>query len=262
MFYFWYFLASFVGIMVGLLGGWGSILAVPLLVYVFGVDPVLATSYSLWLIGVSSLIAVIPKYMIGQVKFTMSLLVGIPSILWVLLVRQVLLPLIPEVFVIWGAILTRWFVVMMVFAVVMFFSALSLLSSRPSADQDDLLHRSPLVMTLMWLLIGWLAWFVGAGWWFLIIPLLVFFTKIPIKKAIGTSLLIVAIQSLFGFIGDVVSGVDIDWTLMAIIVLISILGMFVGHYIHRYTHSHRIQTLFGYIVLCMSIVILVEELLF
>jgi uncharacterized membrane protein YfcA len=108
--------------------------------------------------------------------------------------------------------------------------------------------------------VGVLIGLIGAGGGFLIIPALLNFAELPMKKAIGTSLLIIAINSLIGFIGDVQNTI-IDWTFLLIFTTISVAGIFIGLYIQKFINEKMLKKLFGVFVLIMAIFILYKELL-
>jgi uncharacterized membrane protein YfcA len=100
---------------------------------------------------------------------------------------------------------------------------------------------------------------VGAGGGFLIIPALVLFSKLPMKKAVGTSLLIIAAKSLFGFLGDL-SHYHLDWALLGIVTTLAIGGTFVGNHLSRSMDGDKLKKGFGWFVLAMGVYILIKEL--
>ncbi len=255
-----YFLAVLVGVSLGLIGSGGSILSVPILVYVLHVEPVLATGYSLFIVGVSALVGGIQKAKQQLVDFKKVALFGIPTIIAVFLTRNFIVPAIPDVLVELDSFrLTKSVFVMVVFAVVMIIASLRMIKpiQLQESETDKPLNLSAIIF--QGLGIGLVAGFVGAGGGFLIIPALYFLAKIPMKKAIGTSLFIVAFQSLIGFIGDLNRTPSMDWNLLLGFTFASIIGIFIGNYLSKYISGEKLKTSFGWFVLVMGIYIILKE---
>lgn len=264
--YLWYLLTSIVWIMLGLTWWGGSILAVPLLVYIFNIDPVLATSYSLWLVGLTSLLAVVPKYRSWQIDIKTGISFGIPSLIGVTLVRTYMMPSIPETISIIDYDISKWAIIMIVFSIIMLLAAFSMIKPqqlhKETTTNSSLNNKYLRHLLIIWegLIVWGITGLVGAWWWFLIIPALVFFTKMPIKTAIGTSLLVISIKSLLWFMGDI-SHLTIDWTFFSIISIISTVWMLLWNHIQRFIDDKKIKILFGYFILIMWWVIIIKELL-
>ncbi len=255
-----YILAVFVGMTLGMLGSGGSILSVPILVYVMGIEPTLATAYSLFVIGTTSLVGGIHKAKQKLVDFNKVILFGIPAIVSVFVTRKILVPRIPNVvFSTDEFTLTKPIMIMVVFAFVMIFASFRMI--KPLAEKEIINHRIHYYkIVLMGLLIGLISGFVGAGGGFLIVPTLLFFAKTPMKMAIGTSLFIVSAQSLIGFTGDIMSNQIIDWKLLEYFTLASIIGIFIGNFIAKKAEDDKLKTSFGWFVLAMGIYIIIREL--
>ncbi|MFM2145944.1 MAG: hypothetical protein RL732_780, partial [Bacteroidota bacterium] len=189
------YLASLViGVSLGLIGGGGSILTVPVLVYLFHVDPVLATAYSLFIVGTTSLVGAYPKYKSGEINLKTAVIFGIPAIATVYATRAFILPNIPkELFTIGTVVMTKSLLLMLLFAVLMVFASFSMIrgNGRKIQEEGQPRFNYPLIL-LEGAVVGLLTGLVGAGGGFLIIPALVLFSKLPMKQAIGTSLLIIA----------------------------------------------------------------------
>lgn len=251
------------GISIGLIGAGGGILTVPILVYLFAINPVLATAYSLFLVGSTSLVAVIPKYLSKNISFKTALIFGIPSMISVFLTRKFILPEIPNtVFHIGQIVVSKSLFLMVLFAILMIFAARSMLKKRalPTDSQIDNTAVRPIFVSLLGFMEGCLTGLVGAGGGFIIIPILTLLAKIEIKKAIGTSLLIVAVKSLIGSIGDVTSGyLEIDWSFLLTISSLSIFGMFIGNALSKKIDGQRLKSGFGWFILIMGIYILIKE---
>ena len=254
------FLASIlIGISLGLIGGGGSILTVPVLVYLFHVDAVLATTYSLFVVGATSFVGSTTYFKNKLIDFKTVFAFGIPSIIGVYISRQQILPHIPDVlFNIGGFEVTKSIFLMLVFAVLMLMAAFKMI--RKDAKSNISSHQNynyPLVV-FQGFLVGVITGFVGAGGGFLIIPSLILFAKLPMRKAVGTSLFIIAMNSLVGFIGDV-QNLEIDWLFLLTFSAISVVGIFTGMYLTKYTNESQLKKIFAYFVLVMAAIILLKE---
>lgn len=256
-----YILAVFVGMTLGMLGSGGSILSVPILVYVMGIEPTLATAYSLFVIGTTSLVGGIHKAKQKLVDFYKVILFGIPAILSVFVTRKILVPRIPEIiFSSDNFILTKSILIMVVFAIVMIFASVRMIKPFKEKIVVEDVQLNYFKIALMGILIGLVSGFVGAGGGFLIVPTLLFFAKTPMKMAVGTSLFIVSAQSLIGFTGDIMSNQIIDWKLLEYFTLASIIGIFIGNFIAKKVEDEKLKTSFGWFVLAMGIYIILREL--
>lgn len=258
-----YFLAVLVGISLGLIGSGGSILAVPILVYVMAVEPVLATAYSLFVVGSTALIGGIKKAREKNVNFKMVFIFGIPSLMAVYFTRAFLIPALPEVLYLGAAFaVDKPMLLMLLFAVVMLAASFKMIQSGRletfTVEKDKEIAYFTLI--LLGISIGILSGAVGAGGGFLIIPALILLAGMPIKKAVGTSLFIIAIQSLIGFVGDLQGNEIIDWNLLLGFTTASILGIFIGMYWSKKIPGAKLKTAFGYFVLVMGIYIILKEL--
>lgn len=258
-----YILAVLVGVSLGLIGSGGSILTVPILVYIMGVDPVLATAYSLFIVGATALVGGVQNAMLGKVDFKTALIFGVPSIIAVYLTRAFIVPFIPEsVFTVGSFEVTKPILLMILFAVVMVAASISMIKPGKKEENDEekeLSYNYPMIL-LEGSVVGVLTGLVGAGGGFLIIPALVLLAKMPMKKAVGTSLLIIAAKSLIGFTGDLKNGDAIDWTLLGIFTIASVIGIFIGIVLSKKIPGSKLKTAFGWFVLIMGIYIIVKEL--
>lgn len=255
-----YILAVFVGITLGLIGSGGSILSVPILAYVMGIEPILATAYSLFIVGATALVGGFQKAKQKLVDFNKVVLFGIPTIISVFLTRRFIVPNIPEVVFSSGSFtLNKSVFIMLVFAIVMIFAAVRMIKPLKDTSIEDNEKLNYIGIVLQGLFIGLVAGFVGAGGGFLIIPALIFMANTPMKMAVGTSLFIVATQSLIGFLGDIRSDQVLDWELILIFTSLSIVGIFIGNYISKKVASENLKTGFGWFVLAMGIYIIIKE---
>lgn len=258
-----YLASLIIGVSLGLIGGGGSILTVPVLVYLFGVNPVLATAYSLFIVGATSLVGAFPKYRNGEVNLKTAVIFGIPSIVAVFATRAFLVPAIPkEVFRVGGFMVTKPLLMMILFAVLMVFASVSMIRNKksPAPENEEQRFNYPLIL-LEGAVVGILTGLVGAGGGFLIIPALVLFSKLPMKQAVGTSLLIIAAKSLIGFTGDLGKQV-MDWPLLLSVTGLAITGIFIGIALSKKVSAEGLKKGFGWFVLVMGIYIIVKELFF
>lgn len=271
---FGYIAAMLIGLSLGLIGGGGSILTVPVLVYLLGLSPVISTAYSLFIVGLTSLVGSYKFYQKGLVSMKTAVVFGLPSIVAVYLTRRYLVPAIPDnLFAVGDFMVTKSVLLMLLFAGLMVFASISMIKKKKEAPADVAdenmgtgLNMEPSKQKFNYagilaegLVVGTLTGLVGAGGGFLIIPALVLFSKLDMKMAVGTSLLIIAVKSLFGFIGDVFN-YDINWMFLAIFSTISIAGIFIGTFLSTKIHADKLKTSFGWFVLLMGIYIIVKEL--
>lgn len=253
-----YILAVFIGISLGLIGGGGSILTVPVLVYLFHIEPAVATSYSLFIVGMTSLSGAVYQYGKGYVDLKSALSFGLLSVVTVFAVRKFLLPLIPDVLWQIGAItLTKSTAIMVLFAALMLAASVSMVLGH--REQTGEARTSLPVLAAFGIGVGLVTGLLGTGGGFLIIPALVVLAKTPMRIAIGTSLFVVTINSLVGFAGDI-GHVYIDWPFLFTILAITVCGVLIGSIIGRRIPGGRLHTGFGWFVLTMGIYILSREL--
>ena len=255
--------AILIGVSLGLIGGGGSILTVPVLVYILGVDPVLATAYSLFVVGSTSLVGAGTYMKKGLVNYKTALVFAIPSFIAVFLTRKFLVPALPDpLFSVGEAIITKNIGIMVFFALIMLAASYSMITAKKCVDCDEdepVVFNFPMI-ALEGSVVGVITGIVGAGGGFLIIPALVLLAKLPMKMAVGTSLLIIAAKSLIGFLGDL-STQTIDWQMLLIFTSLSIVGIFIGSTLSKKINEKILKTGFGWFVLVMGIYIITKELL-
>jgi uncharacterized protein len=257
-----YALATVIGISLGLIGGGGSILTLPILVYLLGINPVLSTAYSLFIVGSTSLVGSVSYMKKGLVNYKTAIIFAIPSFIAVFLTRKYLMPAIPdELFTLVNFVVNKDLGIMVLFALVMLMASYSMITdNKPEADENQALKYNYPLIAAEGLVVGTLTGLVGAGGGFLIIPALVLLVRLPMKMAVGTSLLIIAAKSLIGFIGDL-GNQTIDWKFLLIFTGLSIMGIFVGTYLTKFIPGEKLKKSFGWFVLIMAVYILVKEII-
>ncbi|AMQ57234.1 sulfite exporter TauE/SafE family protein [Algoriphagus sanaruensis] len=255
--------AVLIGISLGLIGGGGSILTVPVLVYILGVNPVLATAYSLFVVGATSLVGAGTYMKKGLVNYKTAIVFAIPSFIAVFLTRKFLVPALPDpLFSIGESAITKNIGIMVFFALIMLAASFSMIRNKKCVDCDEneeIKYNFPMI-ALEGSIVGVITGIVGAGGGFLIIPALVLLARLPMKMAVGTSLLIIAAKSLIGFLGDL-STQTIDWQMLLIFTGLSIIGIFIGSALSKKINEKILKKGFGWFVLIMGIYIISKELM-
>lgn len=257
-----YLSSVLIGVSLGLIGGGGSILTVPVLVYLFSVDAVAATVYSLLIVGFTSAIGSIRYFRKGLVDLRTALLFGIPSIGSVLLTRRFLVPAIPQtLFHMGDFMLSKGTVTLLLFAVLMVAAAYNMIRKTPAACGKACPRASYTTILLQGGGVGLVTGLIGAGGGFLIIPALVMLLRLPMKTAVGTSLVIIAANSLIGFAASAAE-TSIDWQLMTGTVGAALAGIFIGMSLAGKVDGATLKPAFGWFILAMGFFILTKELFF
>jgi uncharacterized membrane protein YfcA len=261
--YIGFFASILIGVSLGLIGGGGSILTVPVLVYLFGVGAVEATAYSLFIVGLSSAVGSITYFRKNLVNVRTAIVFGIPSIIAVFSTRAFIIPAIPDILYTSGSItISKSMMLLVIFAVLMIAASYSMIKKdkRPAISNESVQPQQfnyPLILA-EGTIVGVLTGMVGAGGGFLIIPALVVLSKLSMKEAVGTSLVIIAAKSLIGFFGE--SGeTPIDWLFMLQVSAFAIGGIFIGTYLSKHIDGNKLKPAFGWFVLVMGVYILVKE---
>ena len=259
-----YAAAVFMGLSLGLIGGGGSILTVPILVYLFRLDPVESTAYSLFVVGLTSFVGSFSHFKNGNVHLKTALIFGIPSILSVFLMRKLILPLIPDpIFTANSFHLSKSLAILILFALLMLLASLSMIR-KPKIEQTIEYRETQNYYLLFFqgLLVGGITGSIGAGGGFLIIPALVLFGGLSMRMAIGTSLVIITLNSLIGFTSDLGSNVSFDYNFLIIFSAFAMLGIIAGSFLSKFIANERLKPIFGWFVMGMGVYILTKELLF
>ena len=259
-------MAVFIGFLLGLFGGGGSMIAVPVFIYILGFEPNISITYSLFVVGSSALIGNLLYLKQGQVQYKTAITFVLPSILAVFIVRKLLLPVIPhELVKIMGIPIYKEKMLMVLFALLMVFSGIQMMRNQ-SQDQNytgakEGFKKNPWIILIAGIVVGILTGLVGSGGGFMIVPSLVLFAGLPLKKAIGTSLMVIGINAAVGFFADVLGGVKIDWYFLLPFSLLAFAGIFAGSILSRKIHANKLKPLFGWFELILGMLIVVKEIL-
>lgn len=262
-----YGLFLLIGLVLGLIGGGGSILSVPVLVYLLNYPVEVATGYSLFIVGITSLVGGFAFIKRGDISFESLLQFAVPSLITVFLVRKLIIPSLPEVFFNAGAFsITKQVFIMSLFAILIVSSSYSMIRKQKPNYRNDAMweefSKSPVRIYFVILLaisVGFLTGFVGAGGGFIIVPVLLFFIRVPVKKAIGTSLCIIAINSLVGFSGNL-GHIPVNWNVLLITTSICIAGILLGNMISVKISANKLKPAFGWFTLIVGIFVIIKEL--
>lgn len=248
-----YVAAVLVGIVLGLLGGGGAILTVPLLVYFFGITPVVASSYSLFLTSLTSLSGSVTYLLRKSIDFRLVAEFGLPSIMAVFVARSFLLPAIPDMVSMGEHVhLTKDEIFMLFFSVFMILSSVRMIANnQETVTPADYKAPNSVVVILSGVAVGLVTGLLGAGGGFIIIPILVTLFGLSMQKAVGTSLMIISINSICGFCSG--KGADVvDWPLLLTLTGMSILGIFLGVRISRYVSARSLKLVFAGFLLILA----------
>jgi len=255
-----YLLAILVGLSLGLIGGGGSILTVPILIYCFKIEPIAATTYSLFVVGITSAAGSITYYKNQNINLKITLLFGLPSLLAVFLMRWFIMPSIPLHIINTGSWeLTKPVLILLVFAILMILVAISMIREKhqPVKLTNDDINYSQLI--IQGIITGVITGFVGVGGGFLIIPSLVLFAKMSMKKAVGTSLAIMTMSSLLGVTGDILQRTPINYSFLALFSVFAVAGIVAGGILSKSIDDTKLKPVFGWLVLTIGILILISE---
>ncbi|MEO8147100.1 MAG: sulfite exporter TauE/SafE family protein [Bacteroidia bacterium] len=257
---FGYIAAVIMGITLGLVGAGGSILTVPVLVYLFSIDAVLATTYALFIVGITGFTGSLRHINTGNINLKTALLFGTPSIASVLITRAFVLPAIPAVLFTAGNLqVTKSIGILLFFAVIMLMASFSMIARPIAVKPDDHPQRDSYFLSVIGLGVGFITGLVGAGGGFLIIPALIFFAGLPMKKAVGTSLIIIAANSFIGFVSSLKHDAVIDWKFLILFSAMAIIGIITGSALAKKIPGEKLKSAFGWFVLAMGVYIIIKE---
>lgn len=249
------------GLVIGLAGGGGSILTVPIFIYLFHIPTVLATTYSLFVVGSTSLVGSVNHIWKKRVSLRITVAFALPSFISVYLSRRFLVPALPDPFFQFDRFtVSKSDAILYFFAIVMIIAARAMIrSDRPEQGQAADGRPRYGSLALDGLAVGLLTGTIGAGGGFLIVPMLVLLAGLPIQRAVATSVLIIAVNSFVGFLGDV-HHTDLNWNFLLPFTGLSIIGIFVGMYLARFVAPDKLKKGFGWFVLAIALYMISREL--
>lgn len=254
-----YAMAILVGIIMGMMGSGGSILCVPIFVYILGYDTTEATSFSLFVVGIVSLIGATIQFKNKNIDLKNALSFGIPSIISVIVIRKFLVPNLPEIFYHTSLFtIRRDMAILVLFATLMIMSAYKMIKNNSRITQIPKTTPQNQLLVAQGLGIGLITGLIGAGGGFLIVPALVIILGMEIKKAIATSLLIVGLNSSFGFLVSI-DLVEIPWPNILLFLLFALIGLAIGLYLNKKINTKNLKPAFGWFILTIGIFIIVKE---
>jgi len=261
-----YIAAVLMGMVLGVIGGGGSILTVPILVYLMGVTPDVATGYSLLIVGATAAFGAIRYFKEGLVDVKASILFAVPSIIAVYLTRAFLMPAIPETIAFQSLTIDKNLGIMVLFAMLMLASAAMMLKkaySKSAPATQVIENKQPNVglIVIEGAVVGVVTGILGAGGGFLIIPALVLILGMPMKNAVGASLFIIALKSLLGFIGDLQTGIQLEMPLLPLMLVATFIGMAVSTKVAGKLDGAALQKFFAFFTLVIAVFIMTKELL-
>lgn len=257
-----YFFAIIIGFTIGLLGGGGSILGVPVLHYVFYIKVEDAIGLSLFIVGVSSFIGSLAFFKKKLIDKTAVLKFGLPSVVAVFFVRKIILPILPNEIVHFEKwTLDKSLFLLLLFTVLMLIASIKMIRPVVSVCPNQKPKNRTQHLVIQGLFVGTVTGLVGAGGGFLIIPSLVIIVGLEMKRAIGTSLCIISLNSLIGF-GTTYANKVQDWNFLLFFTILSVIGIFLGIWVSQRINSKRLKPIFGWFVLLIGVYIIIKELFF
>ena len=255
-----YFFALIIGLIMGIIGGGGSILGVPIFVYLFDMNALTATTLSLFVVGVASAVGATENAKQGNVDFKTALLFGIPSVLSVIFVRKIILPHLPDpLFSIGTFPIEKNLFILVLFAALMLISSIKMIVGNQKLETTNQSPQYPMLVT-QGIAVGMITGMIGAGGGFLIVPALVMLLNLEMKKAIGTSMMIISMNSLLGFLSS--QKTEINWQFLLIFTSIAVVGMLIGIQLAKKIDGKKLKPIFGWFVLMMGIYIIIKEIFF
>jgi len=255
--------AFLTGFVLALLGGGGALFSIPVLVYFFHIPASVATGYSLFLVGITATYGAIQNIRKQLIDYNAILHYGVPSTITVYCMRRFVMPALPNVLLtIGGFTLDKNHFILFLLVLVMFIAGYKMITAKETTEQTDKGSGiESLKLSLYAIVVGSFLGIVGAGGGFLMIPALVLFAHIPMRKAIGTSLVLVAANSFIGFLGDIHSNAhQMNVVFLLLFSGFSIAGVIAGNYMHRFVKSNQMKKYFGWFIVLVAVLMLVKEL--
>lgn len=252
-----YAIALLIGISLGLLGAGGAIVAVPSLVYLGGIPPPIASGYALFVVAVATSIASVQAFRSKNIDWRAFWSFGSTTMLTIYSIRMFVMPTIPHQINIASLTVHRDWLLMMSFAAVLFAAGYGMLRRKPQPEEDFPPH--PLRLAALGIGVGVVAGFLGVGGGFLMTPALVLWARLGMRTAVGTSIALICVNSAAGVAGDVTSGITYDWPFVSLFTILTTVGIMIGIRLAHEINADHLQTLFGWLVVALGIVVLFIE---
>lgn len=260
-----YLASALIGLSLGMIGGGGSILAVPVLVYLFHQPASSATTDSLLVVGLTALVGSIAYWRQGLVDLRTAVAFGIPSVISVIITKTAITPAIPDPMLrIGGLELNKDKGLLVLFAILMVLAATSMLKPQNEIGVDEGESASlpiPWKIALAGAVVGFVTGLVGAGGGFLLVPALVVLMRLPMKSAVGTSLFLIGVNATIGFTSALIREPQREWGLIATITALALVGLVVGSRLSRHISAAKLKVGFGVFVLVFGSFVILKELL-
>ena len=252
-----YCFSLLIGFSLGLIGGGGSILTIPVLVFFFKIDPAIATTQALFIVGLTAISGSVPHYRNHNIDYKTAFLFGIPSVMVLFIMRRWLLALIPStIFRLGSLVLSKPLFIMIIFSILMLIAGWTMIRENsyiPSKEKQSFTR-----LIIQGCITGAVTGFIGIGGGFIIVPSLVLFAGLSMKKAIGTSLTIITINCLVGILGNLEAAASLDYFFLSTFAAFAIMGMLAGTWAIRFIPDKKLKPVFGWIVLAMSVIVFIR----
>jgi uncharacterized membrane protein YfcA len=249
------------GLVLGLLGGGGALLSIPVLVYFFHMDATVATGYSLFLVAIAATSGTVQNIRNKNIDGKAFLFYGIPSVTTVYIFRRFIIHQLPDIIFSTGSFsLTKDHLILFILSFVMFGVGFKMINATDEAVDGGPLHAKHYVLLVLYAIaVGCFIGLVGAGGGFLMTPALIYFAGLDMKRAIGTSILLVGVNSFIGFLGDIHSSLQMDWRFLILFSLFSVTGVLAGTYFSHRIDNRKLKISFGWFVLLLGVYIAGRE---
>lgn len=264
--YLGFFLAVIVGVTLGLVGSGGSILTVPILVSVFNIKPEVAFVYSLFIVGTTAIFGSIRAYSQKNIDLRIAFSFGVTSIISVYLTRVFIVPSLPEVlFKLGNFQLNKDSYLLLLFAILMLMASFTMIRKNNylvDNNQQWIERNKRIIFIVSGIVVGVITGLVGAGGGFLIIPILFLIGRLPMNKAVGTSLMIISMNSIVGFVSNFHHKMNIDWVFLLSFSVFTVLGILIGAYLSRFIDGQKLKRIFGWFVMLLGLYIIISSLIY
>jgi uncharacterized membrane protein YfcA len=251
--------ALLTGLVLGLLGGGGAAVSIPILVYAFGVPASVATGYSLLIVAFTALLGTVQNIRLKLVRYSALIKCGLPALISIYIMRRFLIHSIPNVFfTVHGFVMTKNSFILLLLAFFMVLVARNMIvAAKPKTDEPE--PAPYLLILIQSILIGLFTGLVGAGGGFLLIPLILSAEPMEFRNATATSLTLVTLNSFIGFLGDMQSNSQMDLTFLLAFMGCSIVGVLTGITIATRIDNKKLRLVFGYTMMVIAIYIIIRE---